>query len=427
MEQNRVWVLDTHRNPLMPCHPARARQLLRQGKAAVFRRYPFTIILRNRVGGDGQPLRLKLDPGAQVTGIAMTAAYQQGQTAVWAAELQHRGAQIRQALLTRRVLRRTRRDRKTRYRKPRFLNRRRPDGWLPPSLISRADNIVTWVKRLRRLAPMTHLSMEWRRFDTQRLQDPSISGVEYQHGTLFGYEVREYLLAKWGRRCTYCDGEDIPLEVEHVIARSRGGTDRISNLTIACHRCNQTKSDLPVDVFLAHDSERLNRIKAQLKTPLSSATAVNAIRWVLFRHLQATGLPLEASSGGRTKYTRSVQRYPKRHWIDAACVGETGERVTLDSQKQVLLLTAKGHGTRQRCGTDKCGFPIRHAPAAKSYLGLRTGDLVRAVVRRGKYTGNHIGRIAIRHRPSFRLNGFDVHPQYLKLLQRGDGYAYELV
>ncbi|WP_067936840.1 RNA-guided endonuclease IscB, partial [Alicyclobacillus kakegawensis] len=280
--------------------------------------------------------------------------------------------------------------------------------------------------KLRRFAPVSHLSMELVRFDTQRLQNPEIHGVEYQQGTLFGYEVREYLLEKWGRKCAYCDAEGVPLEIEHVVPRSKGGTDRVSNLTLACHRCNQAKGNRSIEKFLAHDPERLKRIKAQLKAPLKGAAAVNATRWALFRRLQATGLPLEAGSGGRTKHNRISQDYPKKHWIDAACVGESGEHVRLHPKAQVLRIVAKGHGKRQRCRTDKYGFPNRHAPAAKSYMGFRTGDLVLAVVPRGKYAGTHVGRIAIRHRPSFRLNGFDVHPKYLTLLQRGDGYAYEL-
>ncbi|NLJ25518.1 MAG: HNH endonuclease, partial [Firmicutes bacterium] len=143
---SKVFVLDTKKRPLQPCHPARARQLLRDGKAAVFRRYPFTIILKREVP-DVAPssLRLKIDPGSRVTGLAI--ADDKNGRVVFAAELSHRGQQIQGALLSRRQLRRARRSRKTRYRKPRFSNRRRPEGWLPPSLASRVANVETWVKR----------------------------------------------------------------------------------------------------------------------------------------------------------------------------------------------------------------------------------------------------------------------------------------
>ncbi|PZA08460.1 RNA-guided endonuclease IscB [Meiothermus sp. Pnk-1] len=209
-----VFVLDSNRKPLDPCHPARARKLLKAGKAAVFRRYPFTIILKERRVADSttHAHRVKIDPGSKVTGIAVV--NEVTGRVVWAAELTHRGQQIRERLLARRQLRRARRSRKTRYRKARFNNRRRPSGWLPPSLASRVANIETWVKRLLRLCPVEAISMELVRFDTQALQNPEISGVEYQRGELYGYEVREYLLEKFGRRCAYCGKENVPLEEE---------------------------------------------------------------------------------------------------------------------------------------------------------------------------------------------------------------------
>lgn len=154
--------------------------------------------------------------------------------------------------------------------------------------------------------------MELVRFDTQKFQNPEIEGVEYQQGTLFGYEIREYLLEKWGRKCAYCDAERVQLEIEHVVPRSRSGTDRVSNLTLACHRCNQAKGNKLIEEFLSHDPERLQRIKAQLKTPFKGAAAVNATRWALFRYLQATNLPVETARDGRTKRNRILQDYPKQ-------------------------------------------------------------------------------------------------------------------
>jgi 5-methylcytosine-specific restriction endonuclease McrA len=120
-------------------------------------------------------------------------------------------------------------------------NRRRPDGWLPPSLESRLANVVTWVRRLCRLAPVTAISQELVKFDTQALVNPEIAGVEYQQGTLAGYELREYLLEKWGRRCAYCKATGVPLQVEHIVPKVRDGSNRASNLTLACRNCNQKK------------------------------------------------------------------------------------------------------------------------------------------------------------------------------------------
>ena len=428
--QNRVLVLDKNRQPLMPCHPARARALLREGKAAVFRRFPFTLILKQREGGAVQDTRLKLDPGVKVTGMALVADFaRRGSTVVWAGELAHRGAAIRKALEQRRGHRRFRRA-KLRYRAPRFLNRAKPAGWLAPSLRHRVDTTEAWVARLMRWAPVSALSTMLHRFDTQRLQNPEISGVEYQHGELQGYEVREYLLEKWGRTCVYCDAEHVPLTIDHIHPKSKGGSDRVSNLTIACFPCNQRKSDQDARVFLAHDPKRLERIEKQRKMPLKDAAAVNSTRWALYERLKATGLPVETGSGGRTKWNRSRQCYPKAHWTDAACAGESGAAVSLHPEHRPLEITAMGHGERQRARLDRHGFPVGHKAGAKSFLGFQTGDLVRADVPRGKHTGIHVGRIAIRFRPSFALRAkgtdksFDVHPKYLTTLQRSDGYAY---
>jgi len=146
----RVFVLDKYQQPLMPCLPARARELLSAGQAAVFKRYPFTIILKAREGGSLQAVEVKLDPGNQTTGIALVGDFQRGKRVIWAAEVKHRGQAICKALADRRAQRRSRRQRHTRYRAARFNNRRRRAGWLPPSLDSRLAHTLTWVARLRR-------------------------------------------------------------------------------------------------------------------------------------------------------------------------------------------------------------------------------------------------------------------------------------
>lgn len=422
--QNYVFVLDQNRKPVAMAHPGHARKLLSSNAAAVFRRYPFTIILKETAPPDftPPPLRVKLDPGAKTTGIAVL----DGNRVIWAAELQHRGALIRDALTSRRQLRCGRRGRKTRYREPRFLNRTRPKGWLPPSLESRVANIMTWINRLGRLAPLAAISQELVRFDTQQLQNPEISGIQYQQGTLFQYEVREYLLEKWRRRCCYCGAQDTPLEVEHIVPRARGGSNRVSNLALACVPCNQQKGSQDVRDFLADKPDLLVRILQHARTPLNAAAAVNTTRWALFGRLRETGLPVEVGTGGRTKFNRTQQSLPKAHWIDAACVGASTPTLQF-CVAQPLLIAAKGHGNRQMCGTDKYGFPIRHRTNQKNWFGFQTGDIVRARVPSGKFAGQWVGRIAVRSRPSFKLTSsqsFDVHPKYLEAIHRADGYAY---
>ena len=426
---NQVFVLYSDKTPAMPCHPARARELLRKGRTAVYRRTPFTIILKNRQRGDSQPVELKVDPGSKTTGLCLVGEFQRGRRVIWAANLGHRGQAIKKRLSDRAMYRRGRRGRKTRYRKPRFLNRCRPAGWLAPSLQSRVDNVQTWASRLLGRCPIVEIAVETVRFDTQQLQSPEIQGVQYQQGTLAGYETREYLLEKWNRQCAYCGVRDVPLEIEHIRAKSRGGSDRISNLALACNPCNQAKNNRPVEEFLANDSARLKRIKAQAKAPLRDAAAVNSIRYAVGNALKAFGLPVTFWSGGRTKMNRISQGYVKDHFIDAACVGETGSQVYLAESYQPLTIKAIGRGQRQVQRTDKYGFPRGKAGRCKRVKGFQTGDLVRLVQPKGKYQGVHIGILA-----GIRADGrLDIKTQTTKitssfknftLLQRSNGYAY---
>jgi len=420
---NFVFVLDTNRKPLTPCTPVMARSLLKAGKAAVFRQYPFTIVLKKEVQETPEPLTLKLDPGSKTTGIALL----KNDLLIWAAELTHRGAAIQDALLSRRQLRRGRRNRKTRYRQPRFLNRTRPVGWLAPSLQHRVDTTLTWVHHIARYAPVGSIVQELVRFDLQLMQNPEISGVEYQQGELQGYEVREYLLNKFNRQCAYCSAKDTALEVEHIKPRSKGGSDRVSNLTLACHACNQRKGNQDIQDFLSGKPDVLKRVLAQAKAPLQDAAAVNATHWALFNALKVTGLPVATGSGGKTKFNRTRLGLPKTHWLDAACVGDTPVLEVLTTQP--LLIKATGHGTRQMCGTDKFGFPIRHKSRVQVHKGFQTGDIVQAVVTSGKKIGAYVGRVLCRASGSFdiatktgRVAG--ISHKYCKPIHKKDGYGY---
>ncbi|HEY9623688.1 MAG TPA: RNA-guided endonuclease IscB [Crinalium sp.] len=421
--QNFVFVLDNRRRVLDPCHPAVARKLMSRGRAREFRRYPEILILDKDVpDANPQPLTLKIDPGSQVTGFALVNANNQ---VIWAAELTHQGQAISASLTSRNAIRRNRRSRKTRYRKVRFQYRTKDKGWIAPSLMHRVLTIETWVKRICRYANVTQIVMELVRFDTQAIQKPEISGTEYQQGTLLGYECREYLLEKWGRTCAYCGAKNTPLQIEHIYPKSKGGSDRVSNLTVACEPCNTAKGTLLVQEFLASKPDVLNRILAQAKAPLRDAAVVNSTRWALFNTLKATGLPVSTGSGGQTKYNRTRLDLPKTHWLDAACVGRVEQLQILTTQP--LLIKATGHGNRQMCGTDRYGFPIRHHTKRKVWYGFQTGDLVVAKVPSGKFAGRWTGRISVRSRPSFKLvstQSFDVHPKYLEVIHRADDYNY---
>jgi 5-methylcytosine-specific restriction endonuclease McrA len=428
---SKVFMVDTNKQPLNPVHPGRARILLTQGKAAIFKRYPFTLILKTAVKEPLlEPLRVKMDPGSKTTGIALV--NDGSGEVVFAAELTHRGQSIKKSLESRRETRHSRRQRKTRYRKPRFSNRRnKKPGWLPPSLESRISNTITWVKRLMRLCPISAISQELVKFDTQLMENAEISGVEYQQGTLAGFEVREYLLEKWNRKCTYCSAENVPFQVEHICPRAKGGTDRVSNLCLACELCNNAKGTQGIAVFLAKKPDLLKKIQAQAKAPLKDTAAVNATRWALYHCLEALGVPVECGSGGLTKYNRRQRELPKTHWLDASCVGKSTPEHLHMKGIVPLLITATGYGNRQMCGVDKYGFPSRHRSRKKVHYGYQTGDMIRAVVPDPlKCAGTHVGRVLVRAKGIFDIRTkqgrvTNVPHRYCRPIHHNDGYSYQ--
>jgi len=424
-----VFVLDKAGRPLMPTTPARARILLQSKRAVVVRFHPFAIRLKDRIGGGVQPMLLALDPGSKATGLALARVVGSTRFALWLGELIHRGATIRKHLEQRSAFRRRRRSANLRYRAPRFNNRARSEGWLAPSLQHRVDTTLSLVRRLQALAPIGEIAMELVRFDLQAIENPEISGVEYQQGTLQGYEVREYLLEKWGRACAYCNAEEVPLQVEHIHAKGNGGSNRVSNLSLACRPCNEAKGTRDIREFLAHAPERLNRILAQAKAPLKDAAAVNSTRWALFRALLGTGLPVRTASGGVTKWNRTRLAVPKTHALDALCVGTVD--AILGWSLPTLVVKATGRGSYKRTRVTAFGFPRGYLMRQKAVHGFRTGDLVRAIVPKGKKAGVHVGRVAVRVTGIFDIQNHSGVVQGIgyrscRVLMHGDGYAYDL-
>jgi len=432
MTEMSVFVLDASKKPLTPCHPAVARRLLSQGKASVFRRFPFTVILKESKEQTPTAAQLKIDPGSRISGMAILA----GNKVLWAAELKHRGIAIKESLKARSALRRGRRYRKTRYRHPRFPAHKknrlsgwntRPAGWLPPSIMSRVLNVMTWVERLRRLAPVSSISVETVRFDTQKMLNPEISGVEYQRGELWGYEIREYLLEKWGRKCAYCGAKNIPLEIEHIVPKGgRGGSDRVSNLTLACRKCNQKKGNRTAAEF------GFPNIQRRAGQPLRDTAAVNAARLELLNRLRSTELTIAPSSGGVTKWNRSRFGLPKTHWLDAVCVGWMPDAPTMRAT-HVFAIAAKGHGVRQRVRTDPFGFPVSHKRRRKVWHGFKTGDIARAAIpptKKNPEGRQFWGRVTIDSDTYVRLHRDGKRPsakfEHIKLLHAADGYDYTL-
>ncbi|MFX0061536.1 MAG: RNA-guided endonuclease IscB [Candidatus Hermodarchaeota archaeon] len=382
------------------------------------------------------------------------------------------------------MLRRSRRGRKCRYRPPRFDNRPRKkcvvcggntpkkekgggrknrcrvhasapktvkrelSDRIPPSLCSRAEQTINTVKKLKKHLPITAISLEHLKFDTQLLQNPNIQGVTYQQGTLWGYEVKEYLLEKYNRTCAYCKGasQDPILEVEHVVPNNPQqelkGTDRISNLTIACKSCNEAKGNTQPNDWLEKlqgSAEPLDTIRAkyvpkvlkQLKKPLKASAFLNSTRWYILQQVQKLGMPVECGTGARTKLNRKKLGLPKRHVFDAASVGASTPEKILVNTDYIDLWQATGRGTRQMARVNKVGFPISHRKRTKQVRGFQTGDLVCADIPKGKYTGRWLGHVAIRSSGYFDLKGLGgkrlyqgISYKYCRCLQHGDGWYY---
>ena len=429
-----VFVLGSDGIPVMPCSPKRARLLLERGKARVVRIKPFTIKLleRTSLACVLQPLEVKIDPGSVTTGFALVRKDLEKPTNItvlWLMELQHRGSSIKKALTQRAMYRRNRRSRKTRYRPSRFLNRTKPKDWLPPSLMHRVLTTLTWVKRLRKYSPVTSLAVERVKFDMQKMMEPEIHGEEYQQGTLQNYEVKEYLLEKYQRTCVYCNSKDGFLEIEHIVPKSKGGSNRISNLTLACKRCNKSKGSLLIEDFLKNKPELLAKVLKQVKKPLKDAAAVNSTRNRLLKELLLLGLPVSTGTGAQTKHNRNCLKIPKTHALDAACVGN----VTFINfnTKHHFEVKSMGRGRYRRTQINSFGNPIGYLMKEKSAFGFSTGDIVKVRTLKASEKDAIVGRVSVRKTGAFKITHGKViiNTRYhnCKLMQKADGYLYRVI
>lgn len=438
-----VFVLSKNKKPLMPCSEKRARLLLSHGRAVVHLMAPFTIRLKDRMEGTLQPVHVKIDPGSKQTGLGLVLESQQDLKVLWLAVLHHRSHQISEKLTARRAMRRRRRNQLW-HRPARFDNRTRKAGWLPPSLQHRVDTTLAWVKKLSKLAPVSDIGLERVKFDMQKMVNGDISGVEYQQGTLFGFEVKEYLLAKHNHTCAYCDGVsgDNRLEVEHVHPRSKGGSNSVKNLVIACRSCNEAKSNqLLPDWEKGLGKSKLDKaravgIKKVLKgkwVGLKDAAAVNATRNALLSQIlffAKDEKSVYTGTGAMTKFNRKQQGMPKHHALDAVCVGEVNHPI-VNWQQPVLGIQCTGRGSYQRTRLNKYGFPRGYLMRQKAVHGFQTGDRVKAIVLSGKKKGAYAGRVAVRASGSFNIQSPDglvqgISHKHCTLIQRGSGYGFNL-
>ena len=312
-----VFVLNKYGNPLMPTSSATARHLLNSGQAVVVKRTPFTIQLIYGSSGYKQDVILGVDAGYTTVGYSTVTDNKE----LIAGELTLR-SDIKRLLEKRAMHRRTRRSRKW-HREPRFNNRGKEKGWLAPSIQHKLDSHIKLIEKVKSILPITRIIVEVATFDTQKMQNPEISGVEYQQGELQGYEVREYLLQKFNRKCAYCGKNDVPMEIEHVVPKSRGGSDRVSNLTIACHECNQSKGNQTAEEF------GYPKIQSAAKKSLKAAAFMNYVR---SRIVDLLGC--DQTFGYITKHNRIKLGMPKSHANDAFVIA--GGSAQIRSSHQII-------------------------------------------------------------------------------------------
>ena len=342
-----IFVLNMRGKPLMSTSPRKARLLLKEGKAKVVRRDPFTIQLKYATGENKQPIKLALDPGYKNVGFSAITDKRE----LISGEVVLR-TDIPDKLKEKSMYRRGRRNRNTRYREPRWKNRGNNKGkkkdWLAPSIQHKLDTYVRLITKFNNILPLSNITIETSPFDTQKMQNPEISGIEYQQGELQGYEVKEYLLEKWGRKCAYCKIESVPFETEHIIPTSRGGTNRVSNLTIACHNCNQKKDNMTAAEF-GHPE-----IQLMAKKPLKDAAFMNIVRSRLVETIKREFPQYQCNEtyGYITKHDRIKMGLEKTHANDAFVIA-SGRNQIRSSKPYKVIQIRRNNRTLQ---TNRKGF-----------------------------------------------------------------------
>jgi hypothetical protein len=318
-----VYVLNKNGRPLMPCSSRKARMLLSAGKATVAKRTPFVIRLVHGSSGYVQPVTMGMDSGFTHVGISVVT----GTKEIYAADVE-----LRKDLVDlnseRRMYRRNRRNRKTWYRQPRFDNRRKPEGWLAPSIQHKLDSHKKLIKGVKAILPIDLVIIEVAAFDIQKIKNPDTEGTGYQNGDQAGFwNVREYVLYRDGHKCQApkCNGKDKVLNVHHIESRKTGG-NRPDNLITLCESCHDK-----------HHKEMVRLTLAQSKG-FKAETYMSIVRW---RLVNETGA--DHTYGYITKTNRMALGLAKSHVNDAYVIagGTVQERVSPFRVKQVRKCNRK--------------------------------------------------------------------------------------
>lgn len=303
-----VYVVSINGQPLMPTtRYGKIRRLLKNGQAKVLKRCPFTVQLLYETKNVTQPISLGVDAGSKYIGLSATTK----DKVLFESVVEVRNDVVK-LLSTRRELRSSRRNRKTRYRKSRFSNRvsSKKEGWLAPSIKQKIQTHLTVVDKVCHILPITNITVEVASFDIQKIKNPDISGKEYQHGEQLGFwNVREYVLFRDNHECQCCHGKskDNILNVHHIESRKTGGNSP-SNLITLCESC--------------HHKYHQGEIELNLKRGKSfrDATFVGVMRWAFYNVLKKKYQNVALTYGYITKNTRIKNNLPKEHFIDARCI-----------------------------------------------------------------------------------------------------------
>lgn len=305
-----VYVLNKDGHPLMPTERCgKVRRMLKSGLAKVIKRYPFTIQLNYETTNVVQEVNLGIDAGSKTIGLSATTEAKE----LYASEVKLRN-DIVDLLSTRRANRRTRRNRKTRYRKARFNNRVKPKGWLAPSILNKINTHLKVVADIYKILPIKNIIVETASFDIQKIKNPEIQGAEYQQGEQLNFwNVREYVLFRDNHTCQCCKGKskDKILNVHHIESRKTGG-DAPNNLITLCEYC--------------HKQHHLGNIKLpntiKRGASFKDAAFMGIMRWAFYEQLKAVYPYVSMTFGYITKNTRIANNLPKEHYVDARCISK---------------------------------------------------------------------------------------------------------
>lgn len=310
-----VYVLNKNGQPLMPTeNHAKVRILLKSGKAKVVNRCPFTIQLLYESTNYTQKVTLGVDSGSKHIGLSATTENK----VLFEADVELRD-DIVNLISARRELRRSRRNRKTRYRRPRFKNRRRKDGWLAPSVQQKLDSHLTMIAKVHKILPVSDIIAEVASFDIQKIKNPSVSGTEYQKGEQLGFwNIREYVLFRDGHTCQCCKGKsgNKILNVHHIESRKTGG-NAPNNLITLCETCHtghhRGTVQLPGTIHRGMS--------------FKDAAFMGIMRWALYDKLKSLYPKVKLTYGYITKNTRIKNGLPKDHYTDARCISDNPKAV----------------------------------------------------------------------------------------------------